>query len=329
MAFFRKSRRLLGGPSRAGAGRYRALVFLTLAAIGLVCLGAFHPAFVSDARARLAGPVSSFFETLRVPFAPLADIYARSRDVAALEREVARLRQENDELKGWQWRALDLERRLADLSALNKVVHEPGLDFVTAPIKARSIGMLRHSLLIGVGRDHGVNLGAAVLNGQGLVGLSYEVGPSTSRVRLLVDKGSKLLVSVGRGLETGVAAGTGGRYLAIDELGGRANVAAGDDVMTAGQVLPGQAVVPRGLRVGRIVSTPQGLRIDAYADFERLDYVSVLKPATEPTPNSANSRLEVGPHARLAHSRRDGLYGQGFAAPEDALPGLPAVGGAQ
>lgn len=262
------------------AGRRRLTAGLTLLALaaGLVAVGQAYPGEVADVRARLAGPVSSMLGVVQAPLKPLFDLRQRYSDFVHFESELARLRAENDELKGWQWRAIELERQLADLSALNKVVNEPGFDYVTTRIEARSIGAQSHSLLVRAGSDDGVSPGAAVLNGRGLIGTTYEVGPSTSRVLLLKDRSARVLVSIGRGLVTAAAVGTGSSSLEILDGGRTFDIAVGDEVMTAGE-LGGH---PRGLRVGRVVGSAQGMRVEPYADFDRLEFVSILVPGQPP-----------------------------------------------
>jgi len=264
-------------------------------ALSLVVVGRIYPAEVADVRMRLAGPLASILRVLQAPLEPLSQLGQRYSDYMNMQSELARLRNENEELKGWQWRAVELERQLADLSALSKVVSEPGLDYVTSRVVARSIGAHSRSALIGAGRGAGVRAGAAVLNQRGLVGSTYEVGPGTSRVRLLTDKTSRILVSIGRGLVTAEAEGAGDELLDIRDGGRMFDVAVGDEVRSAGE--PGG--VPRGLRIGRVVGSAKGMRIEPYVDFDRLDFVSVLVPAGLASEARGSGRETGGDEAHL------------------------------
>jgi len=258
-------------------------------AIGLIALGQAFPNEISDARSRLAGPTSQILALIQAPLKPLANLRQRYDDFVEMEGELARLRAENDELKGWQWRATELERQLSDLSALNKVVYEQGFDYVTTRIMARSIGSVSHGALLGAGSHVGVPAGVAVLNQHGLVGRTFEVGPATSRVLLLTDPGMELPVSIGRGLVTVAAVGAGRGYLEIRDGGRSFDIAVGDEVMTAGEA----SGMPRGIRVGRVVGSAQGLRILPYADFDRMEFVSILVPKHGQTADGGR-RLDAG-----------------------------------
>lgn len=254
---FSSEKRLLG-PEAGGTRRRRrllaALVF-AVGAAGLLALGQRYPEETADARARLAGPVSSILATLQGPLKPIAGLRQRFDDYLRMEGELARLRAENDELKGWKWRALDLERRLAELMALNNVVGESGYDFVTAGIKARSIGAGSRNALIGVGARDGVTPGAPVLSDRGLAGAIYEVGPSTSRVLFLTDSRSKVSVSIGREFVAAVGLGNGGQRLDVAAGGRGSEIAVGDEVVSAGA---GRRPAGPACRTDRIVAPGGG-----------------------------------------------------------------------
>jgi rod shape-determining protein MreC len=273
---YSSARRLLG--RRNGRQFSKSRIGGAIVLIGVTfCLLAVtqqFPGQVAEARARLAGPVSSIlaqFGLALKPFAQLKQVYL---DHLGMEQELARLRAENDELRAWKWRALDLEWRIADLKDLNNLVNEPRVDFVTAAIVGHSAGGYGHSTLISAGVREGVVGGASVLGPRGLVGSTYEVGPRTSRVLFLTDTDSRVRVRVGKGLVNAVGVGTGGPLVNLVVEGSGGNIAVGDEVVTAGSA----SGSVRGLRVGRVVASPGGLGIEPYTDFRRLEYLSVLLP---------------------------------------------------
>lgn len=270
-------------------------------ALGLVAIGIQFPSEVADVRKRLSGPVSSLLTTLQAPLKPLSELRQRVGDFIEMEHELARLRRENEELKGWQWRAVELERQLSDLSQLNRVVIEVGYDYVTTQVVARSIGAHSRSVLIGAGGDANVRARAAVLNQSGLVGTTFEVGPKTARVLFLTDEKARVLVSIGRGLVTAEVFGTGSGYLGIRDGARTFDIAVGDEVITAGEV----GGVPRGLRVGRVVGSSQGMRIEPYVDFDRLEFVSVLVPDANATPAEMSRSEAAADSGPLTAQLRD------------------------
>ncbi len=305
-------RRLLGNKrSRQGPGarRLAGAAALVVSALALLTLGKLYPNEVADARARLAGPVSSIVGLLQTPLKPLHDLGTHYENLVGLEDELKTLRTENEALRAWKWRALDLESQLADLQSLTRVVSEPAMSFITTTVRARSFGKQNRSVLIGAGTSSGVAESLAVVNGKGLVGTTYETGHSTTRVRFLTDPASRLLVSIGPQRITAMASGDGTRSLAIESATGSLDVAIDDAVVSAGE----EGGLPRGLRIGRVVATGYGMRIEPYVDFNRLEFVSVLLPAdvAQPDQTAANevatrklaARFNGKPQPNVQHDR--------------------------
>ncbi len=303
---FRSERRLLGRHRRRpliGPRLFGALCLVAFAA-GMIGFGQHSPDIVATARARLAGPVAGILDTLRVPYDATVAFLPRLADFSKRREEIESLRRENEALQGWKWRAMELERQLAELGALNKVIFDSGHDTVTVPIKARALGHARHTALIGAGSRAGVNAGLAVLNVRGLVGTTFEVGRGTSRLRFLIDDGARVLVSIGRRGQTAIARGTGGRYLFIEGDVSALDIADGDSVATAGDF----AGMPRGIRIGKVVRTASGFRILPDVDFDRLEFVSVLLTDAPDDPRAAGASAEsweLEQAARRLAARRD------------------------
>ena len=63
------------------------------------------------------------------------------------------LRDEVRKLQGWEARARELERRLADLSIVARVVDEPGFEFITGRVIADAKGPFARSVLLNAGRE--------------------------------------------------------------------------------------------------------------------------------------------------------------------------------
>ena len=287
-------RRLLGNKrsrQRPGARRLAGAAALVVSAIALLTLGKLYPDEVADARARLAGPVSSIVGLLQAPLKPLRNLGTHYENLVGLEDELKTLRTENEELRAWKWRALDLERQLADLQSLTRVVSDPAMNFVSTTVRARSFGKQNRSVLVGAGTSSGVVESLAVINVKGLVGTTYEVGHSTTRVRFLTDPASRLVVSIGPQRIAAMASGDGTRTMAIEADTGSLDVAIDDEVVSAGE----EGGPPRGLHIGRVVATGYGMRIEPYVDFNRLEFVSVLLPAHIPKSGpTAASEIATG-----------------------------------
>ena len=63
-----------------------------------------------------------------------------STDPHEMQREIRRLREENERLKSWEWRARELELKLAEVGAIAKVLPEQPLPFVTVRLISQASG---------------------------------------------------------------------------------------------------------------------------------------------------------------------------------------------
>jgi rod shape-determining protein MreC len=194
------------------------------------------------------------------------------RSYVGMAEEIDRLKAENEQLKQWQWRAKLLERNVTHLRSLLNAVDEPALHYITGNVIADARGPFLHSALINLGRDNGVRIGYAVINGDGLVGRMVDAGASVSRVLLLNDLNSHIPVLVGPRAVRAVASGDNGAELRLDFLPEGVKLHAGDEVYTSGS----DGVLPRGLRVGVVAGSEGSLKVRPYAELGSLDVVSVL-----------------------------------------------------
>jgi rod shape-determining protein MreC len=227
---------------------------------------------VGDARAQFIDLTAPLFEAASAPVVMGRHALARVRSYVGMLDEIDRLQAENEELKQWQWRAKLLERNVSHLRSLLNAVDDPALHFVTGSVIADTRGPFLRSALINLGRDDGVRIGYAVINGEGLVGRTVDAGDTASRVLLLNDLNSRVPVLVGPGGVRGLASGDNSAELKLDFLPDGASLYPGDEVYTSGS----DGVLPRGLRVGVVTGSAGAFRVRPHAELSSLDVVSVL-----------------------------------------------------
>ncbi len=265
---------MTSGEERSQRGsRQRAAVpiFLVLAA-GLMVLSRLgHPA-VQDARLRLLEYAAPVLGTVQVYMEPLRWAGNRVEAFFLHSGELSELRNENRKLKSWQWRARELERKLEELSAISRVVRDQRADFVTVRVIAQSPGALVQSALINAGAKARLKSGYPVLSGEGLVGRVVEVSATAARVLLLTDPSSRVAVFVGKRSVRAVLSGDNRVLPQLSYIPDKASISNGDVVSTSG--LGG--FFPRGLPIGMVVATPEGLRVHLNANVDKLEYLSVL-----------------------------------------------------
>ena len=227
---------------------------------------------LDDLRERFVDLSAPLLEAASIPVIEGRHLLNRARSYADAFDEIDRLKAENEQLKQWEWNAKLLERKNAHLRALLNAVDEPALHFLTGSVIADARGPFLRSALINLGRDNGIRVGYAVIDGDGLVGRTIDAGSSVARVLLLNDLNSHIPVLVGPAGVRAMASGDNSAELRLDFLPDGAALYEGDEVYTSGS----DGMLPRGLRVGTVTGTQGAFKVRPYADLRALDVVSVL-----------------------------------------------------
>ena len=92
------------------------------------------------------------------------------------------------------------------------------MHFVTGSVIADARGPFLRSALINLGRDNGVRVGYAVIDGDGLIGRIVDAGTSVARVLLLNDLNSRIPVLVGPAGIRALVSGDNSAELKLDFL---------------------------------------------------------------------------------------------------------------
>lgn len=197
-----------------------------------------------------------------------------------------RLKEENIALR---WKVKELSREdaeLRDLKSENRRLHRL-LNFkessshtmLPAQIIGRDPLHWYSSVVIDRGTRDGVRPDMAVICDEGVVGKVVESAPEVSTVLLIVDKRSRIGGIVERTRENGVLEGTSFNTCKLSYLPRRAEVRAGDRVLTSG--LGG--IYPKGLYVGGCIGVYAGeyglytcADISPGVNFSTLEEVLVL-----------------------------------------------------
>lgn len=265
----RGSKGLLG---RARPRFSLSLVLMMFLSVALLVLSRMEHDYVKHVRWQITELTTPI---LAVASAPLEKALRAGRtifDVFELADEVEALKDENQKLKGWEWRALEAERKLAELSEVSNVAKDQAMAFVTSRVIANSSGPFARSALINVGQEHAVRVGFPVVSGDGLVGRIVETADGSSQVLLLTDLNSRIPVHVGQSAARAMVSGDNGPLPRLGFLAEGSGISEGDEVSTSGI----GGLFPRGLRIGRVVKDSTGFRVKPHAELDRLDYLSVI-----------------------------------------------------
>jgi len=247
------------------------LVFVLLA---LFLLWRIDSPRVERFRAAIIDRFVPNFEWALVPVTAAAGMIENFRSYNKIYEQNQELRRELQRLKSWKEAAVQLEQQNAKLLALNSVRLDPKLTSVSGVVLADSGSPFRQSVLLNVGSRDGVKDGWATMDGLGLVGRISGVGNNTARVILLTDANSRIPVTIQPSGQRSLLVGDNFTRPLIEFLEKPELVRPGDRVVTSGD----GGVFPAGLLVGEVTKDlDRRLRVRLAADYERLDFLRVLR----------------------------------------------------
>lgn len=206
--------------------------------------------------------------------------------------DLRRVHQENDRL---QARLAVVERQLQEKEELAREAErlreilqlrkELPLDTVAAEVIAREGAPWARTITVDKGVSDGVRLNAAVISATGVLGRVIAVGPSASRVQLILDGQAGVGVRIERSRVTGILAGQPGMStaaigdLVLKYVPSLADVVVADVVVTSGL----DRLYPPGLVVGRVRSVTRGaglfkeILVTPSAQFNTVEEVMIVR----------------------------------------------------
>jgi rod shape-determining protein MreC len=253
---------------------------LVIALLGLFLIWRIDSPRVERFRTALVDTMVPSFEWALVPVTKTVDMFESFQSYASLFDQNQELRRELQQMKAWKEAALQLEQKNARLMDLNQVRLDPNLTHITGVVLADSGSPFRQSVLLNVGARDGVRDGWATMDGIGLVGRISGVGERTSRVILLTDSNSRIPVTAQPSGQRALLSGDNTSRPPLEFVEKPDLVRPGDQVVTSGD----GGVFPAGLLVGTVVQgNDRRLRVNLSADYERLEFLRVLRSiAVEP-----------------------------------------------
>lgn len=211
-----------------------------------------------------------------------------------------------DQIKNAQ--TLELQQRLTELQNRNQRLEEL-LGFnqsqktkgIPAPVTGRSSDNWWSHIILGRGKNQGVELNSVVMSPGGVVGRVTKLSDNASVVTLLSDAFNQVGVTVSRTRATGVIKGQSGEkassQVVLEFFDKNVDVRRGDTVVTSSF----SKKLPAGLPVGRVESVDMGKSpapeaiIQLTAPIAALEWVSIFpnlpaEPETlTPDPNPQNN----------------------------------------
>ncbi|MEX1036315.1 MAG: rod shape-determining protein MreC [Sneathiella sp.] len=263
----------LNWPLKVILQRSAFLVLVSLA-VALLFLGKANIGVVERMQTATTDVLAPVLATISKPVDAFHKAVGRVQKLTSLIDENERLREENARLLKWQAVGRTLEQENENFRQLLNALSDPLVLPITARVVGDNGGPFVRTLLLNAGRRDGVRVGQAVVAPLGLVGRIAEVGERSARVLLLTDLNSRIPVVMEKSRHKGILVGDNSAMPLLDFLPTTATVAAGDRIVTSGD----GGMLPAGRPIGIVSSvTDRRIRVQAFADWTRLEYVSVLR----------------------------------------------------
>ena len=267
-------------PLRVVAQRF-AYTMLVVASIAILVASKADLVLIERFRTQVVDFAAPILNVASQPISGFNRVVDKIAELVSLHEENDRLREENRRLMQWQETARLLQRDNAQLQYLLNGKRDPEASFVTGRVIADVGGPFVRTLLLNAGAEDGVEKGQSVLSADGLVGRIAAIGRSASRILLITDLNSRIPVLVEQSGYRAILAGDNTDKPRLEFLPVGAQVSPGDRLTTSGH----GGLFPPGRPIGIVTSTTNGIvRVQPYVDWDRLEFVSVLRydrPALE------------------------------------------------
>ncbi len=261
---------------------------ILLILVGIFLVWRIDSPRVERFRAQITDAVVPNFDWAMAPVTGTVNLLRNFQSYQRIAEQNRELRRELQQMKAWKEAAIQLRQENARLLDLNNVRLDPQLTYVTGVVLADSGSPFRQSVLLNIGARDGIIDGWAAMDGIGLVGRISGVGQSSSRVMLLTDSSSRIPARIQPSGQTALIVGDNSVAPHVDFLETPDLVRPGDRVVTSGD----GGVFPGGLLIGQVATDPSGrLRVRLAADYERLEFLRVLRHHGQKTPGTTGTLI--------------------------------------
>ena len=168
-----------------------------------------------------------------------------------------------------------LERDYNDLLSIYEFSLASNLNLVASKVYLRNIYEFTETVSIYKGSNDDLDVGLAVINDAGLVGVIKDVDTSSSRVTLLTSKNSNISVKVNEAY--GILKYRDNKLI-VSNLSSNTNMAVGDKIYTSGiGNLPGDILVGEVSKIDlNNTEIEKIITVKPAVDFENINYVMVV-----------------------------------------------------
>ena len=263
---------------------------LIIICIILVLIGKFDLIIFRNVAAFLTdffAPISNAFNK---PVKEIENVIEDVQSVTQLRQENIRLKIEIKRLMVSEKNMALVESELIELKKLLNFIPKDNKVLATGRVLNISGGTFAKTMLINTGIKEGIKIGQPVVSSDGLVGSIINVGPSSSRILLLIDINSMVPIFLTQSGWPAIAQGQNGSFLKLRFLSSEASPIIGEIVETSGH----GGKFPSGINLGKIIDSKSGnYVVKLSSNPQKLRFVSILEVNSEY--NSLNKSEGLAP----------------------------------
>lgn len=207
-------------------------------------------------------------------------------DYREIKNKIGALQEENDSLKNLENENTELKeenRELRELLGLKGYFED--YDMLAANVIAGDVTDWFNEFTVDRGTSDGIHNGCVVITSKGLVGIVYNAGPVSSKVRCVVDDQNVIMARIARNnvlvRVRGISNENYGHMLELDRIADQSTLYEGDILMTA----ESGGVYPKGLVIGTVVRIQEDAEtkkrtayVEPAVDFTAVSHVYILMP---------------------------------------------------
>lgn len=257
-------------------------MFILIATLALI-INYSNTYFASQARVMLYGITQPVAALANIPYEGVQSAREWMANWAFAFQKVQVLERENTSLKALVSQYRERYIDYIELKKLVRVARAYPRYVIAARVLAYPGRPYVKSILINAGTSQGVRIRHPVVQAEGLVGRTLDVGPNSARVLLMSDLNSKIPVFVRSAQEHAILVGDNSSYPILKYTVTGSKIKVGDRVETSGR----GGIFKEGIPVGYVMSVaPHSIKIKPNVPLENLKYVTVVLSEVDPLLNS-------------------------------------------
>ncbi|MBO8130834.1 MAG: rod shape-determining protein MreC [Candidatus Marinimicrobia bacterium] len=207
----------------------------------------------------MQGRVADFFYFLHYPRLWLDEL-------SNIIDENKQLKEENLKLKLLNYQLLEAYEENKRLKDLIGFIKQTSYELIPAKVLNRGVTPVLSSILINVGRKHGVATNMAVLTTSGVIGKVVTTGDNTSIVQVLDDVNFRLSVRFQNSRLLGIMKWREGGLAEVRNIPSTLKISQGEKVVTSGF----SDIFPQGLPVGEVV--------EVVPSEDKINQIAIIRP---------------------------------------------------